>query len=99
VAADNVTVCAHVYVPGAGENAGAAAAGGVLVPVVGAVVATWELLAPQPVKSKGSMRQGAIQKRFVCVVKIESFKWLKRKDFMSAPLIIRPSARVHITDI
>jgi hypothetical protein len=54
----------------------------VLVPVVGAAT---EGLAPQPVKSKKSRRQGTVQKRFRGVVKIESFRGKDRRDFMDAP--------------
>ena len=103
MAADNVTVCAVVYSPGAGENMGVAAAAGVLVsaagvlvPVAGVLVsaagvlvpvvgAATEGLAPQPVKSKKSRRQGTVQKRFRGVVKIESFRGKDRRDFMDAP--------------
>jgi hypothetical protein len=94
VAADNVTVCAVVYVPATGEKMGVAAApgaaaAGVLVPVAGALVlvvaAATEGLAPQPVKSKKSRRQGTVQKRFRGVVKIESFRGKDRRDFMDAP--------------
>jgi hypothetical protein len=103
VAADNVTVCAVVYSPAAGENIGVAAAPGVLVSVAGVLVlvvgAATEGLPPQPVKSKKSRRQGTVQKRFRGVVKIESFRGVGRRDFMEAPRGIRPSARVHVADI
>ena len=96
MAADNFTVCAVVYVPGAGENMGMAAAPGVLVSAAGVLVsvarvlvpvvgAATEGLAPQPVKSKKSRRQGTVQKRFRGVVKIESFRGKDRRDFMDAP--------------
>jgi len=96
VAADNVTVCAAVYVPAAGENMGVAAAAVLLVLVVG--VATVRL-APQPAKSKGSRRQGTTQMRFRGVVKIARFMGVESKDFMDAPRLTRPSARVHVSDI
>jgi len=110
VAADNVTVCAVVYSPGAGENTGVAAAAGVLgsvagvlVPVAGVLVpdvgAVTEGLPPQPVKSKKSRRQGTVQKRFRWVVKIESFRGKERRDFMVAPRLLSPSACVHVADI
>ena len=96
MAADNVTVCAVVYVPATGEKMGVAAAPGVLVPEAGVLVpvagvlvpvvaAATEGLAPQPVKSKKSRRQGTVQKRFRGVVKIESFRGEERRDFKDAP--------------
>ena len=94
--ADNVTVCAVGYVPGAGVNMGVEAAPGVLRAVGGADT---EFLAPQPAKSKGSRRQGTVRKRFREVVKIERFRGEERRDFMDAPRSIRPSARVHVADI
>jgi hypothetical protein len=55
---------------------------GVLVPVVAAVT---EGLAPQPVKSIKSRRQGTAQKRFRGVVKSERFRGKKGRDFMDTP--------------
>jgi hypothetical protein len=76
---------------------------GVLVPVAGVLVpdvdAVTEGLPPQPVKSKKSRRQGTVQKRFRGVVKSERFRGKKGRDFMDAPRFIRPSARVHVSDI
>jgi UPF0716 family protein affecting phage T7 exclusion len=79
VAAGVLVSAAGVLVPVAGVLVSAA---GVLVPVVGAAT---EGLAPQPVKSKKSRRQGTVQKRFRGVVKIESFRGKDRRDFMDAP--------------
>jgi hypothetical protein len=108
--ADNFTVCAVVYIPAAGEKMGVAAAPGVLVSVAGVLVPVAEVLVPvvsaateglppQPVKSKKSRRQGTVQKRFRGVVKSESFRGKEGRDFMEAPRLIRPSARVHVADI
>lgn len=98
MAEDKVTVWADGYVPGAGENAGiaVAAAAGVLGLVVGGVVAAVKLLAPQPVKTRASRRQGTAQKRFRGVVTMERFRDVEERYFMNAPQANRPSARVHV---
>jgi hypothetical protein len=91
VAADRVTVCADVYIPGAGENEGAA-----VVTFVGGVVAAMLLWALQPVKRRGSRRQGTVWNRFRRVVKKEGFRVVRERYFTDAPQLNRPSARLHV---